>query len=99
MMFIGLLGVLVTGACIPLQTQVFGSITNTMVGYGFVRDNIWETLPPEERERRNEQFLDDVWSFGINYSLIGVVTFVCSYAAVTLFNYSAVRQVSLLLAA
>lgn len=50
-------------------------------------------VPPEVLEQSKEDFKASINSFAINNSIIGIVMLVCSYLAVTLFNYSAHNQI------
>lgn len=75
----------------PINMLIFGTLTGNIVQYASSLYN--ETATEEELLAASDKFIDDVTTFAIDNSLIGVAMLVSSYLSTVLFNYSALRQV------
>lgn len=73
---------------------IFGTFTGNIVDYAtqlilYQRNNITE----EAFIEASDKFMDDVTTFAIQNTLLGVAMLVLSYFTILLFNYSSLRQV------
>ncbi|KAL5288061.1 pgp-2.2 family protein [Megaselia abdita] len=82
---LGVLCAIITGLLTPLNSLIFGNLADEMVVYGNQIKN--------GEEADQEGFLGAVRRFALYNTLIGVVMLICSYLAVTCFNYAAQNQV------
>ncbi|KAJ8927497.1 hypothetical protein NQ314_020046 [Rhamnusium bicolor] len=88
---LGLISAIATGIVQPLNTILFGGLTGDIIDYAMVLNDINST--DEEIEEATGIFLDGIRYFAIMNALIGVAMFVFTYISTETFNYSALRQV------
>lgn len=94
LIIIGLLCSAATGVCQPLNTLVFGTLTGDIIIHASIMQNLTSTDPLYIRE--GELLIEAVSRYALYNSLIGIGMIVFSYFSIILFNYSALRQVSIL---
>ncbi|KAK6631142.1 hypothetical protein RUM43_014238 [Polyplax serrata] len=80
LMFLGVVGSIVTGLSAPANTLIFGDLTDALVNSSL------GILP-------TEPFLEAVDSFVINNSIIGAVLLIVTYVSYSLFGHATHRQV------
>ncbi|XP_037948708.1 ATP-dependent translocase ABCB1-like isoform X1 [Teleopsis dalmanni] len=83
---IGILCSIATGLTTPANSLIFGNLANSMIYFG-------ESVIGYTRSAESDALLDAVQEFALQNTMIGVVMLVCSYLAVTFFNYSAHAQI------
>jgi ATP-binding cassette subfamily B (MDR/TAP) protein 1 len=94
--FIGVCGAIATGLTTPANTYIFGDLADAMIAKGASMFNVTELSPEDQDafdEKMNEVFLDEIASFAINNSILGIIMLSCSYLSITLFNYAAHNQI------
>lgn len=74
----------------PLNMQVFGDLTTNIIAFAEI---LLTSTDPAEIQEASDKFFDDIRTFAIYNSLIGLVTFITSYLSTVIFNYTALRQV------
>lgn len=93
MLFIGCLCSVGTGVCQPLNVLIFGTLTGDLISFATIIGNPGNVTEAEFLEAQ-EKFMDDIISFAVYNSLIGLGMLILSYMSTMLFNYSAIRQAS-----
>lgn len=91
-MIIGVLASIGTGVLQPLNTWLFGILTQSIVDYAMA---LGSGLPPEQMQNATDVFINDIKDFAINNTYIGVGMLVFSYVSTEVFNYAALKQVQI----
>lgn len=74
----------------PLNMHIFGDLTTNIIQFAYI---LATSTDPDQLQEASDKFFDDIKTFAIYNSLIGLGTFVTSYLSTVLFNYTALRQV------
>ncbi|XP_055837899.1 ATP-dependent translocase ABCB1 [Episyrphus balteatus] len=88
MYFVGMVCAILTGITTPLNSLIFGNLTDAMVKYG-----IYLTSQEQTRSLESDELLDAVKTFALQNAYIGAVMLICSYLSIALFNYAAQSQI------
>lgn len=86
--FVGIVCALLTGITTPLNSLIFGNLTDAMVKYGLYLAGQQQT-----RSAETDELLDAVKTFALQNTYIGIIMLVCSYISITVFNYAAQSQI------
>ncbi|XP_055920973.1 ATP-dependent translocase ABCB1 [Eupeodes corollae] len=88
MYFVGFLCAIATGITTPLNSLIFGNLTDAMVKYG-----LYLVGQENARSVESDELLEAVKTFALQNAYIGAVMLICSYLSITLFNYAAQSQI------
>lgn len=86
----GVISTIGTSLMQPLNMHIFGDLTTNIIAFAYTLST---STDPVEIQEASDKFFDDIKSFAVYNSLIGLGTFVTSYLSTVLFNYTALRQV------
>lgn len=88
MYLVGIICAILTGITTPLNSLIFGNLTDAMVKYGLYLINQQQT-----RSAESDELLEAVKTFALQNAYIGAVMLICSYLSIALFNYAAQSQI------
>lgn len=73
----------------PLNMLIFGDLTQNIIKFAGI---LTSSTDPDEQESAAENFMEDITTFAVYNTYIGLGTLVTTYLSTVIFNYTAARQ-------